>query len=174
MATNRCPRPPQYPQGSTTNGITGLTYGQGKFLAVGFVDTLPPRFTLHTSTDGINWTSEVLPIPLQGYEGRVWDVRYVPEWDRFVLVGENGLIGTSPDGHNWTFRAFANVGHLMGMAYGNGAVVAGSWSRSTVLVSTDGQNWRIVVTGCDSTAMSVAFGGGIFAHTSAGALCTSP
>jgi len=155
----------------------GITYGQGKFVAVGNLrnpDGPNGRFVA-ISTDGINWGTYLLSVPDTPWgKPRPSEVLYVPDWNQFVMVGEFGLVGVSPDGVNWDFRIFTNVGHLAGLAYGNGVVVAGSWSAPKVLVSADGLNWRIVETTCDATAMSVAFGSDIFAHTSAGTLCTSP
>jgi hypothetical protein len=155
----------------------GITYGQGKFVAVGNLrnpDGPNGRFVA-ISTDGINWDTYLLSVPDTPWGKPLpSEVLYVPDWNQFVMVGSSGLVGVSPDGVNWDFRIFTNVGHLAGLAYGNGVVVAGSWSAPKVLVSADGLNWRIVETTCDATAMSVAFGSDIFAHTSAGTLCTSP
>ncbi|WP_185747594.1 choice-of-anchor U domain-containing protein [Thermus tengchongensis] len=172
------------PQGYVNLQIKGLTFGQGKYVAVGVLFDSGSRAypMLATSTDGSNWNVTPFTTPQTPWgAGTPSDVLYVPDWDTFVMVGGLGLLGTSPDGMNWDFRNFYNpydynqdVGHLTGLAYGNGAVVAGSWSGPKVLVSTDDQNWRIVDTNCGASAMSVAFGGGIFAHTSAGAPCTSP
>jgi hypothetical protein len=155
----------------------GITYGQGKFVAVGNLRNPngPNGRFVAISTDGINWVTYPLSVPDTPWgKPRPNEVLYVPDWDRFVLAGEAGLVGISDDGLNWTFQFLADIGHLTGLAYGNGVVVAGSWSFPMVLVSADGLNWRIVGTTCDATAMSVAFGSGIFAHTQAGTLCTSP
>jgi hypothetical protein len=155
----------------------GITYGQGKFVAVGVLRNPngPNGRFVAISTDGINWVTYSLSVPDTPWGKPLpSEVLYVPDWNQFVMVGSSGLVGVSPDGVNWDFRIFTNVGHLTGLAYGNGVVVAGSWSAPKVLVSADGLNWRIVETTCDATAMSVAFGSDIFAHTSAGTLCTSP
>ena len=155
----------------------GITYGQGKFVAVGNLDNPngPNGRFIAISTDGINWVTYSLSVPDTPWGKPLpSEVLYVPDWNQFVMVGSSGLVGVSPDGVNWDFWIFTNVGHLTGLAYGNGVVVAGSWSAPKVLVSADGLNWRIVETTCDATAMSVAFGSDIFAHTSAGTLCTSP
>jgi hypothetical protein len=155
----------------------GITYGQGKFVAVGNLGNPngPNGRFVAISTDGINWSTYPLSVPDTPWGKPLpSEVLYVPDWDRFVLAGEAGLVGISDDGLNWTFQFLADIGHLAGLAYGNGVVVAGSWSAPKVLVSADGQNWRMVETTCGNAAMSVAFGSGIFAHTSAGDLCTSP
>jgi hypothetical protein len=155
----------------------GITYGQGKFVAVGNLRNPngPNGRFVAISTDGINWGTYPLSVPDTPWGKPLpSEVLYVPDWNQFVMVGSSGLVGVSPDGVNWDFRIFTNVGHLAGLAYGNGVVVAGSWSAPKVLVSADGQNWRIVETTCGNAAMSVAFGSGIFAHTQAGTLCTSP
>ncbi len=166
------------PQGYDNLQVKGLTFGQGKYVAVGVLFDSGSRAypMLATSTDGVNWN--VIPVdtpdtPWDSNPG-LNDVLYVPEWGKFIVVGNIGLFGTSSDGMNWNFQYFYDAGPLTSVVYGNGTVVAGSWSFNKVLVSTDGQNWRIVHTQCESSAMSVAFGGGIFAHTAAGPLCTSP
>ncbi|WP_428719950.1 hypothetical protein [Thermus sp.] len=165
------------PQGYTEFQIKGLTFGQGKYVAVGVLFDSSSRTygMVATSSDGSTWNVTPVGTPQTPWgTGTPEDVLYVPDWNKFVMVGGLGLVGTSSDGVNWSFQNLYNVGHLTGLAYGNGAVLAGSWSGPLVLVSTDGQNWRIVETKCGASAMSVAFGSGIFAHTSAGALCTSP
>ncbi|WP_448377641.1 hypothetical protein, partial [Fervidobacterium sp.] len=132
--------------GYTKANPSGITYGQGKFVAVGVLEapSSPSVNFVATSTDGINWATSPLSVPDAPSWGRpkVSEVLYVPDWDKFVLAGEAGLVGVSDDGLNWSFQFIANIGHLTGIAYGNGAVVVGSWSTSKVAVSTDGQNWR--------------------------------
>jgi hypothetical protein len=120
----------------------GITYGQGKFVAVGVLRNPngPNGRFVAISTDGINWVTHSLNVPdTSRGKPRPFEVLYVPDWDRFVLAGEVGLVGISDDGLNWTFQFLANVGHLGGLAYGNG-VVAGSRSFEVVAVSADGQN----------------------------------
>jgi hypothetical protein len=153
-----------------------ITYGQGKFVAVGLLYNPdgPEGSFVAISTDGINWST--YPLSLPDVPGWGWvrplEVLYVPDWDRFVLAGEVGLVGISDDGLNWTFQFLADTGHLTGLAYGNGVVVVGI-GFPQVAVSADGQNWRVVNVSVAET-MSVAFGDGIFAVTSGGTLGVSP
>jgi hypothetical protein len=154
----------------------GITYGQGKFVAVGNLRNPngPNGRFVAISTDGINWVTYSLSVPDTPWgKPRPFEVLYVPDWDRFVLAGEVGLVGISDDGLNWTFQFLANVGHLGGLAYGNGVVVAGSGSFEVVAVSADGQNWRVVNVSVAGTG-SVAFGDGIFAVVSGSAVGVSP
>jgi len=154
----------------------GITYGQGKFVAVGNLRNPngPNGRFVAISTDGINWVTYSLSVPDTSWgKPRPFEVLYVPDWDRFVLAGEVGLVGISDDGLNWTFQFLANVGHLSGLAYGNGVVVAGSGSFEVVAVSADGQNWRVVNVSVAGTR-SVAFGDGIFAVVSGSAVGVSP
>jgi hypothetical protein len=154
----------------------GITYGQGKFVAVGNLRNPngPNGRFVAISTDGINWSTYPLNVP-DTPQGKPLptEVLYVPDWDRFVLAGGAGLVGISDDGLNWTFQFLADIGHLTGLAYGNGVVAAGSWSFNKVAVSADGQNWRVVNVSVAGT-MSVAFGDGIFAVVSGSAVGVSP
>ncbi|WP_198665514.1 choice-of-anchor U domain-containing protein [Thermus sediminis] len=164
------------PSGYQELVIRGLTFGQGKYVAVGEIKRSdgPDYPMLAISPNGTNWNVMPLDTPQTPW-GRSFptDILYVPDWDKFVMVGDPDLVATSSDGVNWSFHNIQ--GQFASLAYGNGAVVAGSGSFPIVVVSTDGQNWRVVPTGCpDAAAMSVAFGSGIFAHTSAWGFCTSP
>jgi hypothetical protein len=152
-----------------------ITYGQGKFVAVGLLYNPdgPDGSFVAISTDGINWVTYSLSVPDTPWGKPLpSEVLYVPDWNQFVMVGGSGLVGVSNDGLNWTFQLLPDIGHLTGLAYGNGVVAAGSWSTNKVAVSADGQNWRVVVPVADT--MSVAFGDGIFAVTSGGTLGVSP
>jgi hypothetical protein len=153
-----------------------ITYGQGKFVAVGILDNPdgPDGSFVAISTDGIHWATSPLSVPdTPWWRPRMLEVLYVPDWNKFVLGGELGLVGVSNDGQNWTFQFLPGIGHLTGLAYGNGVVVAGSWSSNKVAVSADGQNWRVVDVYVAGTG-SVAFGDDIFAVVSGSAVGVSP
>jgi hypothetical protein len=155
------------PTGYSRLGVKGITYGKGKFVAVVDEANSPPNFVA-ISTDGITWTTYQLNVPTDPGWGtpRVQDILYVPDWDKFVLVGEVGLVGISDDGLRWNFQFVSGAG--TGLAYGNGVLVAGR------AVTSDGRNWRVININADTDARSVAFGNGTFAATSAGALVVSP
>ena len=101
--------------------LEGVTYGNGLFVAVGWIGAI------FTSPDGVNWTSRFSPTfsPL-------YSVTYGN--GRFVAVGYNGTILTSPDGETWTKRTSPTSNFLNGVTYGNGRFVAVGW-RGTVLTS---------------------------------------
>ena len=163
------------PTGYSELGVNGITYGKGKFVAVADEASSLPNFVA-ISTDGITWATYQLNVPKNplGWTPRVEDILYVPDWDKFVLVGEAGLVGISDDGLRWKFQFVSGLGNLSGLAYGNGVLVAGSWSFSVAGVTSNGRNWRVISTNSDSNARSVAFGNGTFAATGAGNLAVSP
>ncbi|BCZ90628.1 choice-of-anchor U domain-containing protein [Thermus thermophilus] len=164
------------PNGYFKPSLRGMAYANGKYLWVGQVNPIGqygrPAVFIYDGNAGTWFVTEINTPDGQ----HLMDTLYVPEWSKFIAVGGTipywGIVGTSTDGVTWTFQGPFNVNKIGGLAYGNGAVVAVSVT-GTALVSTDGQNWRIVETHCGGAA-SVAFGSDIFAHTSAGALCTSP
>jgi hypothetical protein len=62
--------------------------------------------------------------------------------DRFIAMGQNGELKTSPDGVTWTARSTGTTNELRGVVYGDGLfVVVGA--NGTVLTSTDGTNWAL-------------------------------
>lgn len=164
------------PQGYSWAEVRALTFGQGKYVAVG---RLSPgdRAMMATSADGVNWN--VVPFDSPNVPGDpdppLNDVLYVPDWDKFVAVGV-GFWATSVDGVNWSVQRLSDVLGLQRLAYGNGTLIAGISADppSRMLVSADGQNWRFVATTLSNIARSIAFGGGIFAYTTSGEFDTSP
>jgi hypothetical protein len=108
---------------------TGVTYGNGKFVAVGSTSTGA------YSTDGINWQKITLPANMTGVtygNGKV------------VAVGSTSTGAYSTDGINWTATTLPS-GSWKGIAYGNGKFVATSTSNTNnAMYSADGINWTAI------------------------------
>jgi len=85
----------------------------------------------------------------------------------FVVVGgsyidQPGVILTSRDGTNWTFRKSGTRANLYGVTHGNGIFVAVG-ENHTVLASKNGITWKQRTTATsDMLLSSVAFGNGRF------------
>jgi hypothetical protein len=67
----------------TSNGLEGVTYGNGLFVAVGY------EGTILTSPDGVTWTRQTPPT-------RNWLYGVTYGNGTFVAVGDVGAILTSP------------------------------------------------------------------------------
>jgi hypothetical protein len=81
--------------------------------------------------------------------------------NKFVAVGDNGVIVTSPNGSNWMVRNTQTSKRLNGIAYGNNRFVATTWDNS-VLTSADGENWDISLLKSNVVLEGVGFGNGNF------------
>ncbi len=92
----------------TTKYLLGVTYGGGKFVAVGLSNTIL------TSLDGVTWTAQTVT-------GSFRSVTY--GGSQFVAVAQSGTIVTSPDGTAWTAQTTANALHM---------VVVSSWRWARV------------------------------------------
>lgn len=80
---------------------------------------------------------------------------------RFVAVGEDGVIVTSPDSRTWT-RAEAPVeAALKGVCFGNGFFVAVG-DGGTAAISQDGSQWMVRESGVAAKLESVTFARGRF------------
>jgi len=147
-------------------GILGITYGNGKFVAVG------NRGRMAWSNDGINWIAitggvggdgpeNPVTIPGQSTFGASGINSIIYDNGRFFAVGL-GRMAWSQDGINWTAvtggegnwdnfvivpgdSTFGVIG-INGIAYGNGKYVAvGGFGR--MAWSQDGINWTAVTGG---------------------------
>ena len=99
------------------------------------------------STDAIVWNA-VASLPQ-----RLQDV--VSDGQKYIVVGDYGTIGSSPDGINWTqIDSYNGSGpHLNGVTWDNGLWTAvGGNIEAAILVSADGIQW---------TEQPINFGGGL-------------
>jgi hypothetical protein len=126
----------------TNRGVTGLAYGNGRFVAVS--STGAPI----SSTNGITWTSTAQP------STQIWcDLVWAPEVARFVALSSSGPshVMTSEDGLIWTLRTTPaqTNGELVtwrslawSPAVGRFVAVA-SAGTDRVMTSEDGAVWTL-------------------------------
>lgn len=81
--------------------------------------------------------------------------------DRFVVVGEGGLIQTSFNGKDWLVADSGVTNTLVDVAYGNGTYVAVGL-QGTILRSGDATNWIPCASPTTNRLLSIAFGAGVF------------
>ncbi len=153
----------------TTWHLLGVAYGHGTYVAVGglppFDPSGPIQASLLSSPDGVTWTKLALPTNANFY-----GVSCVN--DRFIAVGDFGLIMASPDGVSWALQnssaqnATSDIYPLGGVAFGNGTYVAmDRLLGNNCLVSADGTNWvtRTLQSGSSFVEMDrVHFDNGLF------------
>ena len=159
--------------GFGTDGVTGVCYGNGKFVAVGF------NGKIAYSSDGINWTAASSPVTVtlvdicygNGRFVAVGNQKIVYSMDavtwtlipdsgsdynfagsvcygngKFVAGGNSGKMAYSTDGINWTSVSdskFNNLGHIYGVRYGNGKFIA-SGGGGNMVCSANGVTWTAV------------------------------
>lgn len=75
--------------------LSGVTYGNGKFVAVG--ESYYLGALTYTSTDGVNWTRTIVPTEKKILRDIEWDAKN----ERFVAVGDGGKMLVSKDGVSW-------------------------------------------------------------------------
>ena len=123
-----------YPQGSTLNAVT---YGGGKFVAVG------ANGTIITSPDGYNWTNQTFGVfpNLQG-------VAYAD--GEYAAVGDGGLILVSSNAMSWTQIASLTNNTLHGIAGNSSWLTAGMpqflavGDAGTMIKCLNKTNWSVV------------------------------
>ncbi|HME46174.1 MAG TPA: hypothetical protein VKF36_24035, partial [Syntrophorhabdales bacterium] len=97
--------------------------------------------TVVTSSDGVTWTANTLPIPSEPIFGIAYGN------DLFVAVGAHDFGGVllSSDGLNWTpMWGLFNI-NLGSIAYGDGTFVADRGEGSAAILSSqDGKSWTLI------------------------------
>gem|GEM_PF-1572425 len=113
----------------TGANMRGVTYGAGKFLAVG------PAGCAAISADGTNWLA-VNTVTTKQLNSVAFGNNI------FVAVGEGATVISSPDGLTWTARSMASspLQNFVGVAFGNGTFVAVNLVNE-LFTSTDGIAW---------------------------------
>lgn len=131
------------PGNINSNPLNGVTYANGQFIAVGYSGIM-------YSSDGVTWNSiNTQPSGITGPTVDLYSVTYGN--GLFITVGTynsssadqpisyNGIIGTSPDGINWTIVQYP-PNYLSGITYGGGQFVAVG-REGIILTSPDGKTW---------------------------------
>lgn len=141
-------------------GWQDVTYGDGKFVAVGLVQGGGSYSTMY-STNGTTWTGNNFSTgsPIEAYGVVYANNKFV------VAAGEQ--IQTSPDGITWTQRSLP--GYWNSVAYGNGVFVAVAiGGAKRVAYSTDGESWSYANTASFDSAVwyDVAYTNGSFVAVS--------
>ena len=99
-------------QGTGGTGFEDITFGNGRFVAVG------RSGRIFSSTDGITWTQEYSPTTF-------W-LRAVGFGEgAFFAVGDYGTILVSVDGQNWSDATWAGAQMLSTVCCGDGRVIIG-------------------------------------------------
>jgi hypothetical protein len=103
------------------------------------------------STDFQTWT----PVST----GRFYSVVFGK--DKFVAVGRDGIIQTSPNGRDWAVANSGVTNRLTDVAYGNGTYMAVG-GEGRILRSGDASTWIPCASPTTNGLSSIAFGGGVF------------
>jgi hypothetical protein len=77
--------------------------------------------------------------------------------NRFVAVGDQGVILSSPDGTNWTTQSSATRNTLNEITYGHGLFVAVG-ENGTIITSADAESWETRSSGTSAGFTAIAFG----------------
>ena len=175
-----------------TYSIFGITYGNGKFVAVGMAGTI------YISSDGIQWTKQVIyerstlysicfingQFYILATERGVhilissdlenWTTIDIPntnhitfrkiiyENNQFVIVGDSGEIGISSDGTNWNIITTYASTYFWSVCYGNGLFVAVGTDGGIYVSYNNGANWISVNSGTTEALTGISYGNGMF------------
>jgi hypothetical protein len=132
-----------------TGSLFAVTHGLGRFVAVGFNNTLA------SSDDGTNWVSH--GAAANNYH--LFDVAFGN--GRFVAAGRYGRILVSSNGVDWILASSPATWELRLVEFGNGLFVL-PFALGTNLLSSDGLNWHPQTSGTARGLYTIGFGGGQF------------
>ena len=134
----------------TTNRLTSVSYGGGKFVIVGYDLANAVSSTVLTSADGITWTNTSADAGLASWQ----DFRHI-QWlgDRFITSGWYSKLRYSTDLGATFATTRTTTEEMPGLAYGNGVWFAAGATQGNSpvdtdidLLSTDGVNWTVLST----------------------------
>jgi hypothetical protein len=154
--------------------LQSVTYGNGRFVAVGGRSVDNSASTVMTSEDGIQWTRAQAPTNTMLEKVIYAGGQFMATGNDLVKIGTDpimqfcgSLIG-SPDGLNWSTRLPPFRGEAHGISYGNNHYVmtatlqneAGDY-QSVTHTSADGMAWSASMPPYSLFA-GVAFSNGVF------------
>lgn len=138
----------------TTNSFYRVSYGNGRFVAVGLADQTSNTGTLVTSSNGTDWT-----VVNPGTTSSLLATTYGN--GTYVVAGGGGTVLSSTDAAGWTARVSGTTSNLLGACYGIGTfVVVGA--SGTVITSADGSGWTVRTSNTANRLQGVGFGNNTF------------
>ncbi len=154
----------------TTQHLTGIAYGDGRFVVSGPYFDAGSREdigALWTSTDGYQWT----PLLTTVFDN--FNLNFVAyAAGKWVTASTGGLILSSTDGVSWARQLSGLTTSLRSGAYGAGTwVIVGNAGR--ILTSPDGTTWTSRASGLTADLAAVAFDRGLFVAVGASGLIAS-
>ena len=104
-----------YPFSRRYDDIIHIEYGNGKFVALERNESI---YDVYTSLDGVDWTK--VTTSTNTISGNI--IKYCN--DKFIAVGQYGVIYISTDGDKWNYHKNLNLtGNIYDITYGDGKYV---------------------------------------------------
>jgi hypothetical protein len=146
--------------------LRGLTYGEGRYVAVGMPLGANSSAIL-SSSDAVQWTA-LDP----GVNGGLFAV--AAGNGSFVALGDQTML-TSADASQWTQSSPPDGVYFQNICFGNGLFLAVG-GTGTVFTSANGRDWarHDSQTGAAGPLSACGWSGGFFAVAGGGAFATSP
>lgn len=157
-------------------GVEGITFGNGRFVAVGQQGTAANRAM--TSTDGVNWTAGTIHGPSATWRSVTYGSGVFAATG-FDSTTSDSVIITSPDGLSWASASAAVGINKFAWSITHGAnrfvaVTAGQDNTSQVMTSTNASSWALAQSSQASQWRAIGYGDGLFVAAGKNAIMTSP
>ena len=137
--------------------FNAIAFDGTNFVAVGGAGRRLPLGTtfgfVYTSTNATDWIPRT--------SNTTQPLTAICSGPRWVAVGKNGALISSPTTLAWTLRASGTANHLNSVAFGNGYYVAVG-NGGTIISSPDGATWDVQYAGTVSNLACVRYVGGQF------------
>lgn len=134
---------------NNTINVAGLSWSGFRCIVVG----IGSFGTVYGSNDCVNW-------PTTYFDGKYYNAVVWGE-DRFVAVGNSGLITTSLDGNTWTTMNSGTTERLRDVIYSGTKYVAVG-ENGTIVTSSDAVNWTLQTSGSSNSLITIGYGNGIY------------
>ena len=130
-----------YVNGNIYSTVRGVMSHQGNYIAWGQYGNT------QTSSDGIKWTSGNNTWSNNSVAGDLYSIVYNDAENQYVGIGKN-CYASSPDGNTWKSEAGSQNIDNNDLLYSNGNYYGvSSGYGGSIQKSTDGKNWRNLITG---------------------------
>jgi hypothetical protein len=152
------------------SGFVLLAIGSGPAGLLSAAGSNPSVASLYSTNGGVAWSTTTIPTAAQPILAIEWIS------NKFVAVGGQGKVFTSPDAITWTSRTSGVATDLRGLHWDDEtALVVAVGDAGVVLTSPDGVAWTPKTSGIATNLNAVTFDGQVYILAGAGGVVlTSP